>query len=727
LILAHPRFKQWLDANAPFGPNNRSATEIYGIFRRHVENIPISVDPSIGSVAVSDGHRIILQVWANLTMYVVAHETGHCLDFDHYSGLTYGLDDAMRRFDDQQFWNYTPIDPNLMPIPDNSGPFTLPPSLPENMPILTTADGVSFLGNSSVSGLATIGVGVFDYLVVGGGGGGCDVPSDWSYQNGGGGGGGGRVAAGAFASDRAAFSVTVGNGGAPNGGSGGSSSLSDVAAASGGSGGSAKTGGNTSGPAGAFHGGTGVTPGGGGGGAGANQHGANQSGGNGGTGGNGCYWANAGKYYGGGGGGGSDIIGRSASGGDGGGGAGGWDAGNPANRSGGADGGIYLGGGGGGGAKGANGGRGGSGAVIVYYYGESRAADGGYRIVYAADPIRQRREFTTDNDGTNVLNGLTLAAHQIAVFSGYLDGGGSITKTGAGTLVFDGDNTYTGSTTVTAGTLLVNGAQAGAGAISVAAAATFGGGGTIAGPVSISGTLLADDSPTGSLTIRNNLTLGDGARLNFHLGAASGSVVVEGDLVLAGILNIADSGGFAVGDYTLFTCFGTLTDHGLAIGATPNPLFRYQLDTSVSNAVRLLVRPTLASWQIQYFGSTNAPETAMSRDPDGDRLPNIMERALGLNPTIPDVRNPVQFDHDVTDGYTYLRLGVARDPYVSDVLIEGLSASNLTDWSTATTVIVSNMPGFFSVRDGQPLETSRRRFLRLRFSIATGAGQNPAW
>jgi autotransporter-associated beta strand protein len=67
--------------------------------------------------------------------------------------------------------------------------------------------------------------------------------------------------------------------------------------------------------------------------------------------------------------------------------------------------------------------------------------------------------------------------------SGVLTGSGARLKSGPGTLVLSGSNTYTGPTTVSAGTLEVVGSLSAASAVTVASGATLGGTGNIPGTV----------------------------------------------------------------------------------------------------------------------------------------------------------------------------------------------------------------------------------------------------
>jgi len=100
---------------------------------------------------------------------------------------------------------------------------------------------------------------------------------------------------------------------------------------------------------------------------------------------------------------------------------------------------------------------------------------------------------------------------------------GSVTKTGAGTLLLSAGNLYTGLTTVSAGTLLV-GNSSGQGSLyggaSVASGAILGGSGSIAGVVTIDGSLHPGNG-MGILTVQDGVTWNGGNAWVFELGAAA--------------------------------------------------------------------------------------------------------------------------------------------------------------------------------------------------------------
>jgi autotransporter-associated beta strand protein len=117
-----------------------------------------------------------------------------------------------------------------------------------------------------------------------------------------------------------------------------------------------------------------------------------------------------------------------------------------------------------------------------------------------------------------------------------------LVKTGTGTQILSGTNTYDGTTIVSAGKLLINGDNSNAkGAVTVAAGATLGGNGTIGGITTINGTHAVGNS-IGEQTFSSNLIYGSGSTFSWELGSQAigeggvnfDSVVVGGNLTVNG-------------------------------------------------------------------------------------------------------------------------------------------------------------------------------------------------
>lgn len=197
-----------------------------------------------------------------------------------------------------------------------------------------------------------------------------------------------------------------------------------------------------------------------------------------------------------------------------------------------------------------------------------------------------------------------------------------LTKIGTGTFTLTGANTYTGTNIVNGGTLLVNNTTGwGTGTnnlVIVNSGGTLGGRGFIFGPVFVNdgGALAPGSNSVGTLTLRSNLTLNAGAILNFELGAvaASDRIVISNNLILGGMLNVANLAGFGAGTYTLITYRGALSGTLPAMGVKPSG-FSCTINTNTAGQVRLVVqtetppvfKPITASDGNLSFSGTGGP------------------------------------------------------------------------------------------------------------------------
>jgi fibronectin-binding autotransporter adhesin len=243
--------------------------------------------------------------------------------------------------------------------------------------------------------------------------------------------------------------------------------------------------------------------------------------------------------------------------------------------------------------------------------------------------------------GTALTGDLTIDTSQQAanvvgdvILSGNFSGAsGGITKIGTGAsgkLILGGVNTYGGNTTISTGTLALGATAsiANSGTINLSAASTtfdvsavtggfslgaaqaLAGVGTVVGDVTALGKIAPGLSP-GTLTFANNLSLDNGAILNYELSGTDTTVgggindlsSISGNLTLGGTLNVTETvaGSFlsaVEGDsWRIFSYTGTLTTGVFSLGSMPtlSDGKTFQVDTSTANQVNLVVVPEPAT------------------------------------------------------------------------------------------------------------------------------------
>lgn len=160
-----------------------------------------------------------------------------------------------------------------------------------------------------------------------------------------------------------------------------------------------------------------------------------------------------------------------------------------------------------------------------------------------------------------------LASSGTHTISGLIIGPGTFTKTGAGTAILTGANSYSGATTISGGTLLVNntaGSGTGSGKVSVNSGGTLGGSGTIKALTLNTGGLIAPGAGTpgvGGTTLNaSSLIWNAGGTLKLQLGPDSDALALTGafNKGTAGsyTLDLVDA-GVTAGVYTLATFTST--------------------------------------------------------------------------------------------------------------------------------------------------------------------------
>ena len=133
------------------------------------------------------------------------------------------------------------------------------------------------------------------------------------------------------------------------------------------------------------------------------------------------------------------------------------------------------------------------------------------------------------------------------------------------------------------------------------------------------------------------------------------------------------------------------------------------------------VLPLLSNFQSWLGGFSGlGGATAPDADPDGDRIPNLIEYALGGDPLQVDPQRLPRQSMTKVNGLDYLTLSADCNPAATDLTFSVEVSSDLLNWYSGdayTTVLSAPGDAVFTARDNTPVGSgSSRRFIRLKIS-----------
>ncbi|WP_210419058.1 autotransporter-associated beta strand repeat-containing protein [Bradyrhizobium sp. NAS80.1] len=234
------------------------------------------------------------------------------------------------------------------------------------------------------------------------------------------------------------------------------------------------------------------------------------------------------------------------------------------------------------------------------------------------------------NELTVGSNNLSTTVTGVIADGGFSGGsGGSLVKTGTGTLTLSGINTYTGATAVNGGILAVNGSIASSSGVTVNSGGILGGTGIVGNTTIASGGALAPGNSIGTLTVSGNLTFSAGSFYTVEVStAAADRTNVSGTATLTGgtVQAVALPGSFRSQTYTILNATGGLGGtrfSGLNVTGSFSPARNPHLTYDLNNVYLVLdpstiVLPAGASGnQISVAGGINKAVESGGTPPAG--------------------------------------------------------------------------------------------------------------
>lgn len=216
----------------------------------------------------------------------------------------------------------------------------------------------------------------------------------------------------------------------------------------------------------------------------------------------------------------------------------------------------------------------------------------------------------------------------------------ALTKNSSGTLGLSGWNEYTGGSFINSGRVNLQRQGLGLGPVMVASSATLAGNGTIPGTVNVAGTIDPNNDSFPGVISAGPTTI-TGSYLCALTATGSDVIDVSGDLTLTGamlILNKTYNNWQKPAFFTIATYTGSLIGNFATVSGLP---VGYLLRHDIAAKALLVAPMTFEEWINTQSGLNNVTPDG---DPDHDGISNLLEHALGSNPSLGDQSTLQRFE-----------------------------------------------------------------------------------
>ena len=148
-----------------------------------------------------------------------------------------------------------------------------------------------------------------------------------------------------------------------------------------------------------------------------------------------------------------------------------------------------------------------------------------------------------------------------------------------------------------------------------------------------------------------------------------------------------------------------------ALTLSIDPQFHYTTPENPTAATMTLTAatPTYAEW-----AATNGMSaTTKTADDDGDGYSNLLEYALGANPSsMADIRQATAIAE--ASGQKYMQLSLSRTLIRPSLTWSLERSADMVNWTAATSAVITDTASELVLRDTLPLSGNEKRFIRVR-------------